>query len=187
MSSAKGQFKWLVKHFAGFVLLLLIVAAGLAYFTSLLSVANFSTMVFAVVVTVLVLAYYGLMNVRAVLIYAVIAAVLLVGVTLSHRPVVKSNQFQAVFLTGGAVYFGHLKNADSANPTLTDVYFLHTQASGQATDTTKQTQTPVLSRLSSEAHSPENEMTIKGDQILFWENLQDSSKVSQAIKKDLQK
>jgi len=186
MAGVKNQVKWVVKHFSSLVLLALVAAAGVAYFTTRLSIAHFTTLVFVVVVAILLLAYYGFMNVRAVLIFAVIAVVLLGGVMLSKRPSVKANQFQAVFLANGSAYFGHLKDIDTPTPTLTDVYLIR-NAAQQSTTTQAATPQPVLAKLSSDLHSPEYTMVLRADQIMFWENLQDSGKVVQAIKKDLGK
>ena len=63
MAGVKNQVKWVVKHFSSLVLLALVAAAGVAYFTTRLSIAHFTTLVFVVVVAILLLAYYGFMNV----------------------------------------------------------------------------------------------------------------------------
>jgi ABC-type proline/glycine betaine transport system ATPase subunit len=98
---------------------------------------------------------------------------------------VKGKQYQAVFLTNGQVYFGKLKNPDSAYVKLTDIYYLQVQQTvqpdQQKEDANKQPNVS-LAKLGSELHGPEDTMYISRDQILFWENLKDDGKVTQAIK-----
>lgn len=98
---------------------------------------------------------------------------------------VKGKQYQAVFLTNGQVYFGKLKNPDSAYVKLTDIYYLQVQQTvqpdQQKEDANKQPNVS-LAKLGSELHGPEDTMYISRDQILFWENLKDDGKVAQAIK-----
>lgn len=98
---------------------------------------------------------------------------------------VKGKQYQAVFLTNGQVYFGKLKNPDSAYVKLTDIYYLQVQQTvqpdQQKEDASKQPNVS-LAKLGSELHGPEDTMYISRDQILFWENLKDDGKVTQAIK-----
>ena len=95
---------------------------------------------------------------------------------------VKSNQFQAVFLANGQVYFGKLSHIDSGYVTMTNIFYLqvnnnNTQTSGQpSTSTSNQ-----LIKLGNELHGPEDAMYINRSQILFWENLKNSGKVVQTI------
>jgi len=185
MSSFKSQTKWVTKYFSSIVLVLLVAYAIAAYFTSKVSVSNFSTAVFAVVVIILLLTYYGLINIRSALTFVVIAVVLLVGVIFSDRPNVNTGEFQAVTLTTGQTYFGHLANINSTNATLTDVYTLQTAQQTSTTDPKATTTKPVLINLSKVLPDPENKMVIKTDKILYWQNLQGTSKVTQAINKDL--
>lgn len=188
MSSAKGQFKWIVKYLSGFLLVVLVITAGLAFFSSSLSVTNFISIVLACLVTTLLLTYFGLMNVRSVMIFAVIALILLAGVVYSAgQPNIDSGKFQAVQLVNGQTYYGHLSGMDTANPTLTDVYTL--QATTQQSTDNKDTAStkPTLINVSKVLPEPESKLTIQKDKIVAWQNLQDNSKVTEAINKDLQK
>jgi hypothetical protein len=100
---------------------------------------------------------------------------------------IKTDRYQAVFLTNGQVYFGKLANVKSDYVELSDIYYLQVQQSVQPTDTTKtSTENPQVSlaKLGSELHGPEDQMKINRDQVLFWENLKDDSKVVDAIKKN---
>lgn len=103
---------------------------------------------------------------------------------------IKGDKYQALFLTNGQVYFGHIKNVDHSYAKMADIYYLQVQQSVQPEnkpeDENKQPQVS-LSKLGSELHGPEDAMYISRDQILFWENLKDDSKVVQAIKEHQKK
>ena len=99
---------------------------------------------------------------------------------------VKTNEYQAVFLNGGATsgavayttYFGHVTKLTNNYFILKDVYYLTTSTTGN-----NQSANPQLTKLGcQQLHSPEDEMVINRSQVAFWENLQDSGKVVQAIK-----
>lgn len=103
-------------------------------------------------------------------------------------------EYQAVFLTNGQVYFGKL-SMQGKWYSLKDIYYLQvTQdlqpASGDAKANPVPTPTPTgqnpsqqvgLVKLGSELHGPEDNMFISPDQVLFWENLKNDSKVVQKI------
>lgn len=102
---------------------------------------------------------------------------------------VKANEYQAVFLNGGATsgsvayttYFGHISKLNSQYVVLKDVYYLTTSG------TTDQNATPQLTKLGcQQLHSPEDMMVINRNQVAFWENLKDSGKVVTAIKQFVQ-
>jgi hypothetical protein len=99
---------------------------------------------------------------------------------------INTSKYQAVFLNGGATsgsvayttYFGHVTKMNSSYLILKDVYYLTTAS------TTDQSQSanPQLTKLGcQQLHSPFDEMVINRNQVAFWENLQDSGKVVQAI------
>ncbi len=101
---------------------------------------------------------------------------------------VDKNKFQAVFLTNGQVYFGHLASLKGEYMELTGIYYLQVQQSVQpSTDNKQQEQTTddskvSLTKLGSELHGPTDKMNLAKDQILFWEDLKDDSSVVKAIK-----
>lgn len=103
----------------------------------------------------------------------------------SNGGAVKGKQYQALFLTNGQVYFGHLARVDNAYVKLTDIYYLQVQQTvqpGQNTNNNNQNQQVSLAKLGAELHGPEDSMYVSRDQVLFWENLKNDGKVSQAIK-----
>ena len=99
---------------------------------------------------------------------------------------VDKGRYQAVFMTNGQVYFGHLSKLGGDYAQMTDIYYLQVQQSVQpaATDKKSSTDQPQVSltKLGKELHGPDDEMHISKDQILFWENLKDDSTVVKAIK-----
>lgn len=86
-----------------------------------------------------------------------------------------SDDYQAVFLDNGQVYFGKLEKSKKDFYTLRDVFYLQ---SGVAVD---QETNLSLTKLGSEAHGPEDQMEINVSHILFFENMTENSKVLQAI------
>jgi hypothetical protein len=86
-----------------------------------------------------------------------------------------STSYQAVLLTNGSVYFGHLQGYGAPHPTLTDVYYIVTQND----PATKQTK-PVLVKRGKELHEPDR-MYLNPGQILLVETVGPNSKVAQLI------
>jgi len=105
----------------------------------------------------------------------------------SESKQIDTSKYQAVFLNGGATsgsvayttYFGHVTKLNGSYLILKDVYYLTTASS---TDQS-QSANPQLTKLGcQQLHSPYDEMIVNRNQVAFWENLQDSGKVVQAIK-----
>jgi len=99
---------------------------------------------------------------------------------------VQTDKYQAVFLNGGTTsgsfayttYFGHVTKLTGSYVVLNDVYFLTTPT---ATDK-NQTANSQLTKLGcQQLHSPTDQIVINMNQVAYWENLQDSGKVVQAI------
>jgi flagellar basal body-associated protein FliL len=98
---------------------------------------------------------------------------------------INKNEYQAVFLTNGQVYFGKLSHVDNSYLDLKDIYYLQTPQSVQQAnnnqDAANKNQQTQLVKLGNELHGPEDDMQISNKQILFWENLKNDGKVAQAI------
>ena len=86
-----------------------------------------------------------------------------------------STPYQAVLLTNGSVYFGHLQDYGGQHPILTDVYYVVSQTNPE----TKQTNS-VLVKRGKELHEPDR-MYLNPNQIVFVEPVGTSSKVAQLI------
>lgn len=88
-----------------------------------------------------------------------------------------ASDYQAVFLTEGAVYFGKLSHENSRYAILRDVYYL--QVANQATST----QGLNLVKLGAEVYGPMDEMRINRNHIVLIEDLRTDSQVVQGIKR----
>ncbi|MEK7452375.1 MAG: hypothetical protein AAB664_03475 [Patescibacteria group bacterium] len=87
---------------------------------------------------------------------------------------IATGQYQAVFLDNRQTYFGKLDPKGGDFLILTDVFYLQAQTATSAGNVS-------LSKLGSEAHAPEDKMSINKSHVLFIENLKSDSKVVQAI------
>jgi hypothetical protein len=116
----------------------------------------------------------------------VVASIIMLGFggNNSQQQAVLKDKYQAVFLNNGQVYFGKVNSINPKTVDLRGIYYLQTNGS---TDTTTQASTAStnvsLVKLGCELHAPYDQMLINNDQVIFWENLQDSSQVVQAITK----
>jgi hypothetical protein len=119
----------------------------------------------------------------------VIAIVLIVGggyllSTYVGAEVGSDSSWQAVFLTNGQVYFGHVVQEGKATVVLRDIYYLQvTSPLQQAEDEGEQTNELSLVKLGNELHGPKDEMRIVRENVLFVEDLKEDSKVVQAIER----
>ena len=86
-----------------------------------------------------------------------------------------STPYQAVLLTNGSVYFGHLQDFGSPHPVLTDVYYIVSQ-----TDPSTKQVTNSLVKRGKELHQPDR-MYLNPNQIVFVESVGPNSKVAQLI------
>lgn len=125
-----------------------------------------------------------------VVVVVVVAGFLLVnkGYIKVGRPAGGSTTWQAVFLSNGQVYFGHLKNQTKQYLVLTDVYYLvvdqqaKLQSPKEADVGQKDDPKLTLVKLGKELHGPTDELKINRDHVLFYEEMKDDSKVVAAIK-----
>jgi small nuclear ribonucleoprotein (snRNP)-like protein len=83
--------------------------------------------------------------------------------------------YQAILLTNGSVYFGHLQDYGTPNPALTDVFYVVSQTNPE----TKQVSN-VLVKRGKELHEPDR-MYINPNQIVFVETVGTNSAVAQHI------
>ena len=83
--------------------------------------------------------------------------------------------YQAVLLTNGSVYFGHLQDYGTSHPVLTDVFYVVSQTDPD----TKQVKSSLIKR-GKEMHEPDR-MYLNPSQIVFAETAGANSKVAQLI------
>jgi len=96
-----------------------------------------------------------------------------------------SEDYQAVFLSNGQVYFGDVTKNNKAEVVLKDIYYLQVTRPLQQTQEGQEQANAQgelsLVKLGNELHGPTDAMHINRDQVLFIEDLKDDSNVSQAI------
>ncbi len=83
--------------------------------------------------------------------------------------------YQAVLLSNGSVYFGHLQGYGGRQPVMTEVYYVVTQTNPE----TKQTNN-ILVKRGKELHEPDR-MYLNPNQIVLVEPVGTNSKVAQLI------
>lgn len=84
--------------------------------------------------------------------------------------------YQAILLTNGSVYFGHLQGYETGHPVLTDVFYIVTQTNPE----TKQSNN-ILVKRGKELHAPDR-MYLNPSQLLFVEPVGENSKVAELIR-----
>jgi hypothetical protein len=116
---------------------------------------------------------------RAVWILASLLVVVALGLHIYRYlrgPAIRfSTPYQAILLTNGSVYFGHLQDYGTSKPVLTDVYYVVSQTNPD----TKQVSNSLIKR-GKELHEPDS-MYINPNQIVFVETVGTNSKVAQLI------
>lgn len=98
---------------------------------------------------------------------------------------VNTSKFQAIFLNGGQVYFGHIRTLNNKYIRIDNIYYLRVNQTVQPNGQ-QQNSNPELVKLGCELHRPQDFMILNRDQVIFWENLKDDSSqasVPGAIKK----
>ncbi len=97
---------------------------------------------------------------------------------------IDTNRYQAVFLSNNTlasnVYFGKLERMSDGYYRLTHVYYLQqTKADDQNKDAGV-----TLTKMTTQIHGPEDALVLPREQVLYYQNMRDDSKVVQAIKQD---
>ncbi len=118
------------------------------------------------------------------LLIASVAVYIATGGGKAEKEYLNKDKFQAVFLNGGQVYFGKVRDLNSKFFTLDNIYYLRVneQVQSGSEDTAGQPQQDIsLAKLGCELHGPEDQMVINREHITFWENLRDDGQVAQAI------
>lgn len=125
-----------------------------------------------------------------VLVLLLIVASLLLIVTMARsllpkERLVKEDQYQAVFLTNGQVYFGHLSSVNDEYVSLQNIYYLQEDTQNLQTQEAQAQNQPNLKliKLGNELHGPEDQMFIGRDKIIFWENLKNDGRIAGEINK----
>ena len=108
-----------------------------------------------------------------ILIFLVIVLLMALGVVLYRQKGGFENPYYAVYLSSGDVYFGKLRHFPEL--ALTDVWFLKRNENNS--------QIPVsLSKFTDAFWSPDDELRLNSDNVIWTAKLRDDSQVVQAIK-----
>lgn len=92
---------------------------------------------------------------------------------------INTDQYQAVYLVNGQMYFGELQNTEGTYLYMKSPYMPQNNTSNSSTDATDAAN--ALIRVKNQLWGPEDSIAIRADQVAFWQNLRDDSKVTQAI------
>lgn len=114
----------------------------------------------------------------------VVALVAMIGLskTQEESKYVNKDQYQAVFLNGGQVYFGKITTLNDKYIAMGSIYYLRVNQAVQPTAATKDASNDVsLVKLGCELHGPQDQMVINTDQVVFWENLKTDGQVAKAV------
>lgn len=121
---------------------------------------------------------------------AVLVAVLITAICVwwfVSRPTSQVNQdgYQIVYMTTGQAYFGKLVSTSGEFFVLENVYVTQAQdlpenASDQQKQATEANTS--LIKVTNQVYGPDDQMQLRADNVLFWQNLSDASKVSEAIR-----
>lgn len=93
---------------------------------------------------------------------------------------VNPDEYQVVVTTSGKTYFGKLRSTGGEYLVLDHPYTTQAVPSSADNKQPDQSQTALL-KLSQQIYGPEDVLSIKSEQVLFWQNLRPDSKVAKAI------
>ena len=119
----------------------------------------------------------------AALVVLLVALVAFIGFSNNNNDeskYVDTGKLQAVFLNTGQVYFGNIKTLNNRYYVLTNIYYLQTASSSTSTTSTASNNVSLV-KLGCELHQPDDQMVINTSQVTFWENLQSTGQVAQAV------
>jgi hypothetical protein len=109
----------------------------------------------------------------------------LIGSKYFLKPNDRIDDYAAVFLANGQVYFGKFAKKDRGEIIMKEVYYLHNTgsdlSSSSAIDGGLQKTGFTLVKLGQELHGPEDLMYINQTQVLFYEYLRSDSQLVQTI------
>lgn len=129
-------------------------------------------------------AFVAFVAVIAVLLVLLIAAMFTSkGSDTNEASNVNKDQYQAVFLNGGQVYFGKINELNSKYLGMNNIYYLRVNQQVQPDQQQQNAAQNDISlvKLGCELHGPEDKMIINREQIIFWENLKTDGQVAKAV------
>ena len=115
------------------------------------------------------------------LLIATVAWLIFTTAPTSENTFVDSTKLQAVFLNTGQVYFGNIQTLNQNYLVLTNIYYLQSNSSSTSSTTSANNQNVTLVKLGCELHMPYDRMIINNSEVTFWENLQPTGQVAEAV------
>lgn len=96
---------------------------------------------------------------------------------------INGSGYQVVYMTSGQAYFGKLQNVSGEYMVLRNPYTAQNVQPQENDDQEASSDAgTTLLQVSRQQYGPEDTMSLKSDQVLFWQNLRSDSKVAEAIK-----
>lgn len=123
----------------------------------------------------------GLVFAGTALILALLAYMVVGGKGGAEGQYVDNSKMQAVFLSGGQVYFGKIKSVNDKALRMSDIYYLRVNQQVQPNGQNTSNNDISLVKLGCELHGPQDQMVINQSQVIFWENLKDDGQVAKAV------
>jgi hypothetical protein len=120
-----------------------------------------------------------------IILAVVILAIFLGRDILSGMFKVQTQAYSAVFLTNGQVYFGKMMENNDKEIVLSNVFYIQIKENAAPAEVSANALGQAsfnLVKLGNELHGPTDELYVSRSQILFYEYLQDDSKVVESIK-----
>lgn len=121
------------------------------------------------------------LGVVVLIILIALAVAAIARATTSSNPLasaVKHNQYQAVFLTNGQVFFGRLTVPGGDYYYLRHVYYLSSRAATKAGQGAL-----TIQKLTKDIHGPEDLIVLNRSQVLYVENLRPNGRAAQILGK----
>ena len=113
-----------------------------------------------------------------------LAAGAVVRHTVFSGPKPASDRYQAVFLDNGQVFFGKLKNTTGTYLTLEKAYYTTKTSTSDGDDKKTDSNNVSISKVGNEVYGPDETVQVRAEQVLFWQNLKEDSKVAEVIDND---
>jgi hypothetical protein len=137
--------------------------------------------------------YRLIVSAMGVVIVGLVIALLVVGgvgpFAKSTPAATISTKWSAVVLSDGEIFFGHIKDLTSDHIELVNVFYVEKPATSSTTGgstSTSQAPTKIVGFVANQLQCPEDDITINRSLVLYYENLQASSYVTQQLNQDSQ-
>lgn len=119
---------------------------------------------------------------------ALIAALGVLFFVVASAPALRvdKSKYQVIYLANGQAYFGKLQNTRGEFLVVRTPYTMQsvqpTPLNADEAQATTQDTSTTLVKVSGQVYGPEESIALRAEQVIFWQNLRDDSKVSQALK-----